>query len=133
MASPERHSLKRTATVCIVAGTFALLGCAGAAPQTEATRSEITGNPPELKSNRDKEPDYATVVARAEREVKRAADKGFLWLNTEAYLAASREAQKAGNLEEAMKLAQKALDEALLAQKQAAEGANTKADYSYRR
>ncbi len=128
MTSPERHFIKRTVTLCVFAGAFALLGCAGAAPQTE-----VTDNPPESKHSRDKEPDYATVLARAEREVKRAADKGFLWLSTEAYLAASREAQKAGNLEEAMKLAQTALDEALLALKQAAEGANTKADYSYRR
>lgn len=76
--------------------------------------------------------DYDTLAARAEREIKRASDLGFLWLNTESYMAQSREAHKAGDDESALRLAQQALDEALLAQKQAAEGAKVKADFTYR-
>jgi hypothetical protein len=136
MTSIEGHSLKLAAALGLFTGALVLHGCAGTAPeQPEGAQPQtaIAVKPPEPKRSRDKTPDYASVVTRAEQEVKRAADKGFLWLNTESYLSASREAQKTGNLEEAVKLAQKALDEALLAQKQAADGANIKSDYTYRR
>jgi hypothetical protein len=77
--------------------------------------------------------DYDPLVARAELEIQRAADKGFLWLHTESYLAAAREAHKAGDMEKAMTLAQTALEEALLAQKQAEDGARVKPNFTYRR
>ncbi len=77
--------------------------------------------------------DYDALVARAELEIQQAAEKGFLWLHTEGYLAKAREAHKAGDMENAMKLAQTALEEALLAQKQAADGARIKPNFTYRR
>jgi hypothetical protein len=77
--------------------------------------------------------DYDALVARAELEVQRAADKGFLWLHTETYLAKAREAHKAGDLDKAMQFAQTALEEALLAQKQAQDGARLKPNFTYRR
>lgn len=101
--------MKRTAVLCLLAAALTLHGCAGApAPEQES---------------------YDVLVARAEREIKRAQDKGFLWLYTESYLAEAREAHTSGDTDKAEALARKALHEALQAQKQAADSVRIKPDY----
>lgn len=111
--------MKRTTAFCLLAAALALSGCAG---------TETTGPGPAADHE-----DYDALVARVEREIKRAEDKGFLWLYTESYLAQAREARKAGDTEKAVKLARKALNEALLAQKQAGDSAKIKPDYIHGR
>lgn len=134
--------MKRTFALFLLA-TGILCGCAVAERTPSASSTPTAGG----KEDRDTADyydysvptiyhdykDYDALVARAQSEIKRASDKGFLWLYTESYLSDSRAAQKAGNMDEAMKLAQKALEEALLAQKQAADAAKTRPDYTYRR
>lgn len=78
----------------------------------------------------DKE--YNDLVMRAENEIKLAAKTGFLWSNTEKFLTESKEAKAAGDMDKAMKLAKKALDEATLAQQQAKANANVHADFHLR-
>lgn len=109
------HLRARIVALCLIVS--ALSGCAG------------NGTAPDAFSAQD----YPTLAARAAREIKRADEKGFLWLNTESHLARSREAYAAGDEHTAMTLAQQALEEALLAQKQAADGAKAKPDFTYRR
>ncbi|MFL6622428.1 MAG: hypothetical protein ACJ8J7_03075 [Sulfurifustaceae bacterium] len=134
--------MKRTFALSLVAAC-ALYGCASIerAPSTSPTPASSGKEDQDTAGYYDYSlptvyhdyKDYDALVARAQNEIKRAADKGFLWLYTERYLADSRAAQKAGNMDDAMKLAQKALEEALLAQKQAADAAKVRADYTYRR
>jgi hypothetical protein len=119
--------MKRTVVLSAVAGALALSGCAGTPPPPAtpvAVTQRLIDNPPR---------GYDELVARAEREIKRADDQGFLWLETESHLAAARDAYQVGDTDRAMQLAQKALEEALLAQQQAAESAKTKADFTHRR
>jgi hypothetical protein len=103
--------MKRLSLALIVLPTILMIGCAGGA---------------------ERQKEYAELSARAEDEVRLASASGFLWSNTESHLAQAREAHKAGDLKKAIRLAQQALDEAVLAQKQAAENADVKADYTYR-
>lgn len=92
--------------------TVGLAGCAGPAAS------------PPLESQ------YQELAMQAENEIKLAAATGFLWGNTEKFLEESRLAHTAGDLEKAVKLAKKARDEAVLAQKQARDNADPKADYT---
>lgn len=120
-----RHGLRLRRT--LIAGSFPFLlglhGCAGVPESADvpAAAARQTGK------------NYETLLASAEREVRRADAQGFLWLHTESYLTAAKTARAAGDIDRALMLARKALDEALLAQKQAAESTKVKADFSFRR
>jgi hypothetical protein len=103
--------MKKTLIVAVLAGSFALAGCAG---------SQQAGGQNEFNE----------LVAKAEHEIKLAAKSGFLWSNTEKFLEDAKAAQQAGDMNKAMSLAKKALDEAQLAQQQAKTQANTKAHYT---
>lgn len=111
--------MKKTLIVSMLAGSFALAGCAGQPPAPQA---------PQAASEKE----FNDLVARAEQEIKLAAKTGFLWNNTEKFLEDAKAAQKQGDMKKAMSLAKKALDEAQLAQKQAKSQANAKADYTYK-
>lgn len=74
--------------------------------------------------------EYNELVAKAENEIKLANQTGYAWTNTEKFLTESKEAKKAGDMDKAMKLAKKALEEAQLAQQQAKANANPKANFS---
>ena len=85
-----------------------------------------------------KDDEYNNLATQAENEIKLADKTGFLWRDTEKFMKESREAkaaadkaQKDGNrgeakaeFDKAMKLAQKALKQAQLAQQQAKDNAN---------
>lgn len=105
--------MKKTLIVTVLAGTFALAGCAG---QQQAGGQK----------------DFDDLVAKAEQEIKLAAKSGFLWTNTEKFLDEAKKAKAAGDMDKAMKLAKKALAEAQDAQKQAKSQANAKADFTLR-
>jgi len=70
-------------------------------------------------------PELDATIANAEKEIA-AAKKVGLWRDTEKHLKAAQDARAAGKTDEAMKMAKKALKEAVLAQKQAAAEANPK-------
>lgn len=76
--------------------------------------------------------EYKELVAKAENEIKLANQTGFAWSNTENFLKESKEAKEAGDMDKAMKLAKKALDEAQLAQQQAKANADPKADFTFK-
>lgn len=132
-----KQALRRS----LIAATIGLTACAVTSTPAP-TKAERQGSAADRSAASPVKPaieanvaslDYDALDARAELEIKRVAQSGFLWLNTESYLAAARAARKAGNADEALKLARKALEEALLAQRQAAESAAMKPDYTYRR
>lgn len=75
------------------------------------------------------EDEYNELAARAENEIRLAAKTGFLWLNTERLMQESKAAHAAGETDKAMELARRAVDEAVLAQQQARDNANVKADF----
>lgn len=106
--------MKKTLIVSLLAGSFALAGCAGQTSQTGG----------------DKE--FNELVAKAEQEIKLAAKSGFLWTNTEKFLEDAKAAQKQGDMNKAMSLAKKALDEAQLAQQQAKTEANPKPNFTFK-
>lgn len=68
-------------------------------------------------------PELDAVIANASGEIAKAKKVG-IWRDTEKYLKEAQEARAAGKIDEAMKLAKKALREAQLAQAQAAAEAN---------
>ena len=76
--------------------------------------------------------EFEALAAQADAEIRRAAEKGALWLHTEGFLNQAREAHAAGETQKAVSLARKALAQALLARKQAADNANVKADFTFR-
>lgn len=76
--------------------------------------------------------EYNDLVAKAEAEIKLAQQSGFLWNNTEKFLADAKEAKQAGDTTKATSLAKKALEEAKLAQEQAKANANPKANFAAR-
>ncbi len=87
--------------------------------------------------------EYNKLAAQAESEIKLADKTGFLWRDTEKFLKDSKEAKAAAEkaekdgdratahkeFDKAMKLAQKALKEAQLAQQQARDNANPVASF----
>lgn len=79
------------------------------------------------------ESQYQELAMQSENEIKLADATGFLWSNTEKFLEESRQAHTAGDLEKAVKLAKKARDEAVLAQKQAGANADPKPDYTFKK
>ncbi len=129
-----RTAVRRIATTGVCAAVFALPACTTTSPVEPATETGQAPDTPVIQAKEYQDyQDYDALVARARQEIKRAADLGFLWINTESYLAEADEAHEAGDMDRALKLGQKALEEALLAQRQAADSARTKADYTYRR
>ena len=91
---------------------IALAGCAGGGSSGGSSAA----------SNED----VTKAIAQAESDIKLAGKVDALWLSTEKHLAAAKEAQKAGNNDQAIKMAKKATKEAQAAQKQAADNANPK-------
>ncbi|OGI45552.1 MAG: hypothetical protein A2151_04930 [Candidatus Muproteobacteria bacterium RBG_16_65_34] len=77
-----------------------------------------------------KDEEYDNLLAQAENEIKLAGKAGFLWRDTEKFLADSKEAMAGGDRDKAMKLAKKALKEAQLAQQQARDNASAGPSYS---
>ena len=75
--------------------------------------------------------EYNDLVTKTENEIKLAQQSGFLWNNTEKFLADAKEAKQAGDTTKAIKLAKQALDEAKLAQDQAKINASPKANFAY--
>ncbi len=74
--------------------------------------------------------EFDELYKQAENEIKLAAKSGFLWNNTEGFLKQAAEAKKAGDMDKAMKAVKKALTEAKLAQQQAKDQADAKANFS---
>ena len=96
------------------------------------TLAACAGTPPSQANRPPSSNSYEALAAKAQAEIQRAAKTGFLWLHTEKMLAESRKAHAAGDAERAKQLAQQALDQALLAQQQAAANANAKANFTIR-
>jgi hypothetical protein len=65
------------------------------------------------------ESEYSELAAQADNEIKLAAKTGFVWRDTEKLMAQAKEAKDAGDTEQAIKLAKKAVKQAQLAQAQA--------------
>jgi hypothetical protein len=70
------------------------------------------------------EEEFSKLSLEAEKEIRAADQLGFLWRDTEKLLDDARTARKQNRHDEAMKLAQKALEQAKLAQQQAQANAN---------
>jgi len=108
--------MKQTLTLMICTLVVALAGCASVVNDDE----------------------YNKLAAQAKNEIKLADKTGFLWLNTEKTMKESKEAKAAADkamkdgdkttakneFDKAMKLANKAMKEAQLAQQQARDNAN---------
>lgn len=73
--------------------------------------------------------DADKAIAAAESEIAAAKKSGNLWNNTEKFLDDAKKAQKAGDVNGAIKNAKKAMDEAKLAQVQKKEQANPKVHF----
>lgn len=73
---------------------------------------------------------YAELVANAKTEMANAKKMKYLWRDTGKILKKAEKEHKAGDEAKAKKLARKALDQALLAQKQAKEQANPKVRFN---
>jgi len=73
-------------------------------------------------------PELDQTIANAEREIA-AANKVGIWRDTEMFLEQAKSAKAEGKTDEAMKLAKKALKQAVLAQQQAASQVNATAGY----
>lgn len=82
-------------------------------------------------SNLPTSPDaeFNALAAHVEKEIRATEKTGFLWRDTEQFLADARKAKKEGHDEEAMRLARKALRQAQLAQQQAKDNANAAPSY----
>lgn len=72
---------------------------------------------------------YDELYARALNEINVAKQMGFLWRDTQKYLRLSREAHDRGDKKKAKALAEKALNEARLAQEQARQQSNPDVSY----
>jgi len=73
---------------------------------------------------------YAELVSNAKTEMANAKKMKYLWRDTGKVLKKAEKAHKAGDEAKAKKLARKALDQALLAQKQAKDQAHPKVSYN---
>jgi hypothetical protein len=71
-------------------------------------------------------PSFKDVVAEAEKEMKVAKKMNYLWRDTGKILKAAKKAKDSGDDKKAMKLANKALSQAKMAQVQAKAEANPK-------
>jgi hypothetical protein len=89
-----------------------------------ATLCAACANPPSTP-----ETEFNRLAVQVENEIGLADKAGFLWRDTERYLEEARQARKQGREEEAVKLAQKALRQAQLAQQQAKDNANAGPTY----
>ncbi len=68
--------------------------------------------------------EFSRLAAQTENEIRQAEKTGFLWRDTEKLLQEARQTQKAGQHDQAMKLARQAIKQAQLAQQQAKQNAN---------
>lgn len=73
---------------------------------------------------------YSELVTNAKMEMANAAKMKYLWRDTGKILKKAEHAHKKGDEAKAKKLARLALDQALLAQKQAKEQAHPKVAYN---
>ncbi len=73
--------------------------------------------------------EYDTLSAQVASEIELAKKTGFLWTNTEKFVADAEKAKQAGDMDQAMKKLKKALFEAKQAQVQAKEQANARAPF----
>ena len=73
--------------------------------------------------------EYDKLSAQVTSEIELAKKTGFLWSNTEKFVASAEKAKQAGDMDKAMKDLKKALFEAKQAQVQAKEQANAKAPF----
>ncbi len=69
------------------------------------------------------------TIAQAETGITAAKKMNNLWRDTEKFLEESKKLKAAGKMDEAIKLAKKALSEATHAQKQAQDQASAKPSY----
>ena len=63
--------------------------------------------------------DYATIVSEAKAEIKKAKSVGGEWRDSGKFLKEAEKAEKAGDMDKAMKLAKKALFQGKMGQTQA--------------
>jgi hypothetical protein len=73
--------------------------------------------------------EFNKLVAQAENEIKLANQTGFLWSKTEGHLKDAKDAKAKGDSDTAMKKVKAAIKEAQLAQQQAKDQANAKAQF----
>lgn len=73
--------------------------------------------------------EFKKLVAQAESEIGLANKTGFLWSKTEGHLKDAKDAKAKGDNETAMKKVKAAIKEAQLAQQQAKDQANAKAQF----
>jgi flagellar basal body L-ring protein FlgH len=113
--------MKKIALLFALAGI--LSACAG-------TGTSTGGTAPSAKvSGKATQADAQSAIANAEAQIKAAKQKDALWSTTDKLLEDAQKAEKAGDNETAVKLAQKAAKQAMLAQHQAQEYANTQPHY----
>ncbi len=101
--------MKKTLWMSAIA--FTLAACAGG----------------EQAAKSDKE--YNDLVAKAKSEISLAGKAGHTWRDTDKFLKDADEAMKAGDRDKAMKLVNKAMKQAQLAQIQAKDNASPKPVY----
>ena len=73
---------------------------------------------------------YDELVKHANKEISAAKSMSYLWRDTEKTMKKAAKAKKEGKEADAKKLARKALDQALMAQKQAKAESNPKISYN---
>jgi hypothetical protein len=73
---------------------------------------------------------YDELVKHANMEIKEAKSMNYLWRDTEKVLKKAGKAKKSGDDAKAKKLARAALDQALLAQKQAKNQSSPRVSYN---
>jgi hypothetical protein len=73
---------------------------------------------------------YDELVKNANKEIAAAKDMKYLWRDTEKEMKKAAKLKKEGKEADAKKAVRKALDQALLAQKQAKAEANPKVSYN---
>ena len=71
--------------------------------------------------------EYEQIAAQAKSEMAKAKAKNYLWRDTKKILGKAKKAAKKDDWTTAVKLATKARDQAIMAQKQADEQASAKA------
>jgi hypothetical protein len=76
------------------------------------------------------EMNYDELVKHANQEIAAAKDAKYLWRDTEKELKKAAKLKKEGKEADAKKAARKALDQALMAQKQAKDEANPRVSYN---
>ena len=86
--------------LAVIATALFLFGCAAPGTKMDTTA------------------DYPTLVKQAKASIKKAKSVGSVWRDSEKFLKKAAKAEKAGNMDDAIKLAKKAKMEGDLAYKQ---------------